>query len=379
MATHNFNITELTESQSQKATSVNEGLFILDAVAGGYVVGVSATPPVSAVNGTLWIVASGGTGDWSAKDTNIAIRVGGAWRYVEPKTGISFVDSSTDNTLKFNGTIWIPVESGFTETSADAKYLTQASADVLYLSAATPIGGGGGGGDSLIFYYGDNASNNLENQAMSTSNFAVKGTIYTATRTAIIGEVETVLQTVSSSDVYAVQVTEISASTTVKSILMSANYSSSLTGVATNDVIIKAAPPFPVSAGKNYGFVVTYLTGNPASPARIPFPGANENNIGNLFDHQYSVRSELSAVSTGTSLDVFSTSSNTFWAVRYGDGDLTPIVNGYTTEHSITWTSTASYAHGDTVQITSAVWFCLNPNTTETPGTGSDWVQIGTI
>ena len=158
MATHNFNITEISESQSQKATTANEAFFILDAVAGGYIQGVSSQPPASPVNGTVWVVSSNGAGIWSARDTQLAILVGGAWRYAEPKNGQSFVNAENNNTIRFDGIKWdIIGGSGILEISADAKYaqLTQItgggdiqvrlSGAQVIVSGNAGIGGGGGG------------------------------------------------------------------------------------------------------------------------------------------------------------------------------------------------------------------------------------------
>lgn len=162
MATHNFNITEVLETQSQKATTVNDGLFILDAVAGGYVLGVSSQPPASPVDGTVWVVSANGAGIWSAKDTQLAIRVGGAWRYVEPRTGISFVNNENNTTIKFNGTSWgVIAATGIAEVSADAKYvqpsnITGGGTIEIFTSGNTvrvsSAAGGGGGGGSVVFY-----------------------------------------------------------------------------------------------------------------------------------------------------------------------------------------------------------------------------------
>jgi len=145
MATFNFNITEVLETQSQKATTVNEALFILDAVAGGYVLGVSSNPPVSAVNGTAWIVSSNGTGEWNTRDTQIAFRVGDAWRYAEAKTGQVFLNSENNSFLKFEGSVWneilisgtytAPLTSIFYETTTSVAYTSPAN-----LSVAVPPG-----------------------------------------------------------------------------------------------------------------------------------------------------------------------------------------------------------------------------------------------
>lgn len=74
-------------AQSQKHVTHNTALQMLDAVVNVTVLAIQTTPPGSPADGDRYIVATGGTGAWLGKDTNIAAYQSGAWNFYPPKVG----------------------------------------------------------------------------------------------------------------------------------------------------------------------------------------------------------------------------------------------------------------------------------------------------
>lgn len=106
--TNNFKLPLLAPSQAQKHVTINEALARLDALAQLRVASADiALPPVSAIDGTCYIVAAGATGLWTGKDQQIAIRSNGGWTFAEPQTGWCAWDSGFGLATRFDGTNWI--------------------------------------------------------------------------------------------------------------------------------------------------------------------------------------------------------------------------------------------------------------------------------
>ena len=68
-----------------------------------------ATPPVSPNFDDVYIVAAGGTGDWSGEDTNLAAWNGIAWIFRIAEEGNFVYDSTNDGQFVFDGSVWGPL------------------------------------------------------------------------------------------------------------------------------------------------------------------------------------------------------------------------------------------------------------------------------
>ena len=78
----------LSAAQAQKHVTVNEALKLLDTIVQAGVLDKDLTaPPGSPTNGDIYIVASGGTGDWVGHDDDIAVFQDGGWVFITPRTG----------------------------------------------------------------------------------------------------------------------------------------------------------------------------------------------------------------------------------------------------------------------------------------------------
>ena len=106
--TSQFGMPLLAAAQAQKHVTVNEALSVIDAVAQLRLISASLTePPVSAIPGETYAVASGATGEWFGEDGKIAIAVNGSWRFVTPKAGWQAFNEETGSNHLFDGTDWL--------------------------------------------------------------------------------------------------------------------------------------------------------------------------------------------------------------------------------------------------------------------------------
>ena len=74
-------------SQAQKHVTHNEALQRLDAVVQLVIMAEVSTPPSSADEGDCYLIASGATGEWAGKASQLAFRQDDAWIFITPKDG----------------------------------------------------------------------------------------------------------------------------------------------------------------------------------------------------------------------------------------------------------------------------------------------------
>lgn len=87
----------LSAAQAQKHVTVNEALKLLDTIVQAGVLDKDLTaPPGSPTEGDIYIVATGGTGDWLGQDDSIAVYQDGGWIFITPRTGwVVWVDDES--------------------------------------------------------------------------------------------------------------------------------------------------------------------------------------------------------------------------------------------------------------------------------------------
>lgn len=80
----------LAVAQAQKEITHNEALVRIDALLHPVVQDELSVPPAltDADTGKCWLVAASPTGEWAGKTGNIAIWIGGGWRFCEPTEGM---------------------------------------------------------------------------------------------------------------------------------------------------------------------------------------------------------------------------------------------------------------------------------------------------
>ena len=98
----------LMVAQAQKEITHNEALARIDALLHPVVTDRLATPPSPplADAGKCWLVDVGGTGGWENKANQIAVWVGGSWRYLTPVDGMRVRNVATSSDLVWTGIQW---------------------------------------------------------------------------------------------------------------------------------------------------------------------------------------------------------------------------------------------------------------------------------
>ena len=105
--TPRLNTPYIMSTQSQKEVTHNLALNILDAVVQSAVeTSTLSTPPASPVEGGLWLVASGATGDWASHDTELAQYIGGAWQFHAPFEGLALWLKDENVTARYLAGLW---------------------------------------------------------------------------------------------------------------------------------------------------------------------------------------------------------------------------------------------------------------------------------
>lgn len=101
--TANYSLPLLFAGQAQKEPFINHAFSLVDALIQTAVLDSLDTPPSSAADGESYRVLANASGEWSGRDDNIAIRVGGAWEFISPANGMTLFDRNAEVELRFNG------------------------------------------------------------------------------------------------------------------------------------------------------------------------------------------------------------------------------------------------------------------------------------
>lgn len=92
----------LFAGQAQKEFFINQALSVVDALASSVVLASIGTPPDNASDGACYRITSPASGDWDGHEDQIAIRIAGAWHYVEPVNGMRMFDGQIGAMLLFD-------------------------------------------------------------------------------------------------------------------------------------------------------------------------------------------------------------------------------------------------------------------------------------
>ena len=98
----------LASAQAQKHVTHNEALSLIDGLLQLSVISRSLnTPPGVLVDGDRYLVAVSPTGDWAGQAGQVALRMEGAWRFLNPRKGWRLWVEAENLLLVFDGTTWI--------------------------------------------------------------------------------------------------------------------------------------------------------------------------------------------------------------------------------------------------------------------------------
>lgn len=105
MTTPILGLTEMSAAQSQPHIVVNAIARGLEAFAQSTASTITNSPPGSPTDGTVVIVGTSGTGDFSGKNNKIAFYSSG-WLFLTPTEGWRFRVNDVDNWYVYDGSVW---------------------------------------------------------------------------------------------------------------------------------------------------------------------------------------------------------------------------------------------------------------------------------
>ena len=135
--TPKLHLPELAASQDQKHVTHNEALFLIDQLIQLSVLSKSiSVPPGSPTLGDAYIVNTGGSADWLAKDGQIAIYDGNGWLFQVPSSG--WQAWVTDEALAYRlvSGIWVPSAVSVVTANGASSALMAVEEELIGLSGA---------------------------------------------------------------------------------------------------------------------------------------------------------------------------------------------------------------------------------------------------
>jgi hypothetical protein len=105
-ATPRFQLPYLFAGQAQKEVFVNEALTLADALLHCAVEAEAGTPPTAPIDGKIWLVGAGATGEWAGRSGQLACRNAGQWVFVLPRDGMSISNLATQQVIRRAAGVW---------------------------------------------------------------------------------------------------------------------------------------------------------------------------------------------------------------------------------------------------------------------------------
>lgn len=106
--TPRFAMPLLDAAQAQKHVTVNEALSRADALAAGRVERRDlSTPPTAPVDGAVYVVASGASGNWAGQEGALALFLNDGWEFVAPWEGARFRVAAEQVDITRDGGAWV--------------------------------------------------------------------------------------------------------------------------------------------------------------------------------------------------------------------------------------------------------------------------------
>lgn len=87
--------------QAQKESFVNEAFALADILLHPAIEGRADAPPSNPAAGEGWLVGNSPSGDWSGQAGNLAAFQAGTWLFVEPRDGMSLLDLSAHQVIRY--------------------------------------------------------------------------------------------------------------------------------------------------------------------------------------------------------------------------------------------------------------------------------------
>lgn len=96
----------LVESQAQKEVTHNEAINMIELLVHPISESVLSTPPANPIEGALYLIGLGATGEWEGKDNYITEYISGSWKYCPPVDGMRIWDKNTGQALFYKAGSW---------------------------------------------------------------------------------------------------------------------------------------------------------------------------------------------------------------------------------------------------------------------------------
>ena len=172
----NLDLPYLMPAQAQKHITHNEALARLDALVQLSVIDRDlTTPPGTPGNGDRYIVAAGGSGEWTGWDLSVAAFIEGAWTRLVPKPGWVCWIADEERVLAWDGAAWQPLSAagiGFAPAGGIAAANLQDAIEELDAEKAA-LAGAAFGGAVQAPMLGVNATPDAANPFSATVNKAL--------------------------------------------------------------------------------------------------------------------------------------------------------------------------------------------------------------
>ncbi|QIE41653.1 DUF2793 domain-containing protein [Rhodobacteraceae bacterium SC52] len=105
--TANIDLPLVQAAQAQKHVTVNEAFALLDAAAQLVIESVmQASPPNATLDGTVYHVPAGATGDWATQSGKLAVSSNGGWVFIAPQLGWRGWVRDIGKMSVFDGVMW---------------------------------------------------------------------------------------------------------------------------------------------------------------------------------------------------------------------------------------------------------------------------------
>jgi hypothetical protein len=153
--TPHLGLTLIEQSQAQKEVTMNMALMRIDALLNSGAMDKDlSTPPASPVDGDVYLVADGATGDWEGHEDEVAY-FEQVWRFITPNSGLMLWVADEGAFYLFDGTEWVPTSGGASLSGlSDVALDSPAHGEVLRFDTVSGgwvndvVEGGGGGGEA---------------------------------------------------------------------------------------------------------------------------------------------------------------------------------------------------------------------------------------
>lgn len=119
-------ITELEETQNNRSVTINEAIAKLEAGATFFaaIQVLLNTPPVSPVEGDLYVVGTAGTGAWSGFNENVTLYYNASWLFFTPFEGMFAWDQTSNSVKYYDGADWVSYSAGGFTAASTTEVLT---------------------------------------------------------------------------------------------------------------------------------------------------------------------------------------------------------------------------------------------------------------